>query len=119
MPRSFATLIINCVSSLENRIQFRDFLYAKYIVILLIQEVASYCVYDILGYKSMTHYDNDIEQSGTAFVFRDGTTFTDIKRHPTGQATVEWIGSNRWPERENFFNTKVIYFLQRTPNTLF
>ena len=32
---------------------------------------------------------------------------------------VEWIGSNRRPEREHFFITEVIYFLRKTPNTLF
>lgn len=79
--------------------------------------VATYCMDDILGY--VKHYDNGIEQNGTAFVVRDGITFTEIKRHPSGRTMVEWIASNRRPETENFFNTKVIYFLRRTPNTLF
>ena len=72
---------------------------------------------DIPGY--VTHYDNDIEKSGTAFVVRGGITLTDIKRNPSARAMVEWIESNRRPERENFFNMKVIYFLRRAPNTLF
>jgi hypothetical protein len=62
---------------LENRILFRDFLYTKDIVILLIQVVATYCVKDIPGY--VMHYDNGTEQSGTVFVVRDGFTLTDIK----------------------------------------
>jgi hypothetical protein len=81
------------------------------------QEVATYCVGDIPGY--VTHCDNGNEQSGTAFVVRDGITLTDIKGHPSGRAVMEWIGSNRQPERENFFNTNVIYFSRRNPNTLF
>jgi hypothetical protein len=103
MPRRVATLVINCVSSLENRVLFRDIIYAKDIVILLTQEVATYCIDDILGY--VKHYDNSIEKKNcTAFFVRNGIIFTDIKRHPTGRTMVEWIASNSPPERENFFN---------------
>jgi len=45
-----------------------------------------YCV-DIPIY--VTHYDNGIEQSRTAFFVRDGITLIDIKRRPSGPTMVE------------------------------
>jgi hypothetical protein len=52
----------------ENRILFTDFLYAKDIVIPLVQEVTTYCVEDIPGY--VKRYDIGPKQSGTTFTVR-------------------------------------------------
>jgi hypothetical protein len=67
-------LNVNGISTLDNQILFRNFLYVKDIGILLMQDVKTYCLEDISRY--MTHYNVAIEQRGTAFVFRDGITLT-------------------------------------------
>ena len=67
----------------------RNFLFAKDIDILHLQEVTTCCLDGIPGY--MMYCNIATKQSGMAFVFRNNITLADIG-HPNGLAMAGWIG---------------------------